>query len=91
MNHPDTVTPLTYDVSYEGNRLSIVLSGPGGAAMPARDAALNGDTLYFVFDEPDAGIPLNCALDRQPAGGFGGRCTGTDGKWARFTMTPPAR
>ena len=90
MNHPDMVTPITYDVAYDGDRLRLVLLGPGGAPMPARDAALRGDTLHLVFDEPDAGVPLECALARRPAGGFAGRCTDAEGKWARFTMAPPA-
>lgn len=89
MNHPDMVTPIAYDVAYEGDRLALTLLGDGGTPMPAREVALHADTLRFVFDEPDAGRPLSCALARAPEGGFGGRCTDADGKWARFTMTPP--
>lgn len=89
MNHPEMITPLTYDVAYEDGALSLVLGGPGGAPMPARDAELREDTLYFMFDEPDAGVPLTCALGREDAGSFVGRCTDADGKWARFTMVPP--
>lgn len=91
MNHPDMSMPLAYDVGYEGDALTLALSGPGGMEMPARDVALQGDTLHFVFDEPEEGVPLQCALGRQAAAGsLEGRCTDAEGKWARFTMTPPA-
>lgn len=90
MNHPDMVTPITYDVAYDADALVLTLGGPGAAVMPAHDVALDGDTLRFAFDEPADGVRLTCALGRQPEGSFEGRCADADGKWARFTMTPPA-
>lgn len=88
MNHPDMANPVAYDVSYHGDALAIDLIGPGGAAVPTRDVRLTDDTLYFAFDEPEENVTLSCALGRAD-GGFAGRCTAPDGKWARFTMRPP--
>ena len=91
MNHPDRVTPLTYAVGYEGDALTLAIGGPDGAEIPTRDVVLRADTLHFVFDEPEEGVPLQCALGRGEAGTFEGRCTDASGKWARFTMAPPVR
>ena len=91
MHHPDRVTPLTYRVGYDGDALTLAVGGPDGVAIPARDVALRADTLRFVFDEPEEGVPLRCALGAGEAGAFEGRCADASGKWARFTMTPPAR
>ena len=88
MNHPDMANPVAYDVSYDGDALAIDLIGPGGAAVPTRDVRLANGTLYFTFDEPEEGVALDCALGSID-GGFSGRCTAPDGKWARFTMRPP--
>ena len=90
MNHPDMVTPLTYDVSYPDGALAIVLNGPDDTAMAARDVALQDDTLRFVFDEPEEGVTLRCTLGAEPSGGFAGRCIDPTGQWAQFTMMPPA-
>lgn len=90
MNHPDRTSPIAYDVDYSTGKLSIALVGPDGGAIPARDARLDADTLRFSFNEPEEGVPLRCALGGDGAGGFSGRCTDADGKWARFTMRPPS-
>lgn len=92
MNHPEMVIPITYAVAYPSDTLALTLGGPGDLEMPARQASVDGDTLRFVFDEPDAGLPLTCALgpDSTATGSFAGRCTDPEGKWAHFTMTPPA-
>lgn len=89
MNHPDMANPVVYDVRYEGRALHIELIGPGGAAVPTREVRLEADTLRFTFDEPEEGVPLRCALGREGAGGFEGRCADAAGKWAEFTMRPP--
>ena len=90
MNHPAMVTPLTYEVSYRGDELVLVLVGPDGIEIPTRDVSLQVDTLRFIFDEPEVGVALQCALGRLTTGGFEGRCTDAKGKWARFTMHPPS-
>ena len=89
MNHPEMANPVAYAVDYEGDALTIDLVGPDGAALPTRDVRLTTDTLYFVFGEPEANIPLRCALGRENPEGFAGRCTDAAGQWARFTMLPP--
>ena len=58
------------------------------AAAPA-SARVEGDTLSFVFNEPEAGVLLTCALARQADERYAGRCVDAEGKWAHFTMTPP--
>lgn len=88
MNHPAMENPVSYDVRYAGDDLSIDLVGPGGAALPTRDVRLTSDTLHFTFDEPEEGVALDCALGRDDDG-FAGRCTDVSGKWAHFTMRPP--
>ena len=89
MNHPNMANPVVYDVRYEGRVLHIDLIGPGGAAVATREIRLETDTLRFTFDEPEEGVPLRCALARDEAGGFAGRCADVEGKWAGFTMRPP--
>ncbi|MEZ4700946.1 MAG: hypothetical protein R2834_11490 [Rhodothermales bacterium] len=88
-NHPDRPSPIAYDIRYEGGALRIAIVGPDGGLLPAHDVRLAPDTLYFGFNEPEADVPLQCALAGAPASGFDGRCADAAGKWARFTMTPP--
>lgn len=90
MNHPDRSSPLAYEVAYADERLTIVIEGADGQKLPTREVLLEGDELAFVFTEPEASIPLTCSLTRQPDGHFEGRCADAEGKWARFTMRPPA-
>lgn len=89
MNHPDLVTPVTFDVSYDGDVPAIALVGPDGSTIPTRSVALTGDSLHFVFDEPEAGVPLQCAFAADGQSGYEGQCTDADGKWAAMTMVPP--
>lgn len=89
MTHPDVANPVVYDVGYEGSVLHIDLVAPGGAAVPTREVSLETDTLRFTFNEPEEGVRLRCALARDGAGGFAGRCADIEGKWAGFTMRPP--
>jgi hypothetical protein len=89
MNHPEMANPIAYDVGYEADALHIAVVGPEDTALPTRGVRLTADTLYFAFDEPEENVPLRCALGRENADHFAGRCTDTAGKWARFTMQPP--
>ncbi len=88
MNHPDRVMPLTYEVSRADGRLSLTI-GSGETQTPTRALTLEGDTLSFVFNEPEEGVLLTCALGRQADAGYAGRCADAEGKWVLFTMTPP--
>ena len=88
-------TAVSYDVSYPedatypDNGLTLVIRGPNGMPLPTREARLDGDTLRFAFDEPEAELPLTCALGRDSEDGFAGRCTDPGGQWVWFTMRPP--
>jgi hypothetical protein len=88
MNHPDMRTPVAYDVRHADGALALDVVVSADTHLPARELRLSADSLFFVFDEPDAGVPLACAWGRDGAG-FAGRCTDASGKWARFTMQPP--
>ena len=85
MNHPDMVMPLTYEVSRAAGDLTITIVNQD-LRTAARDVRIDGDTLRFVFNEPEGDVALTCALGRQPGAGYAGRCTDAAGKWARFTM-----
>lgn len=84
MNHPDTATPLTYEMQSEDGTLLIDLIADE-TMLPTRDVHMEGDTLFFAFNEPEADVPLQCALGRDGSE-FTGRCADASGKWARFTM-----
>lgn len=89
MNHPDVVSPLTYEVRRADEQLALTLISED-VQTPARDVKVEGDTLSFVFNEPEAGVLLTCALARQTDASYAGRCVDAGGKWAHFTMKPPA-
>jgi hypothetical protein len=89
MNHPEQMTPLTFDVGYDDETLTVVLGGPGGVAIPTRDVMHRGDSLHFVFDEPEEGVALHCGFAADGQDGYAGRCADADGKWAAVTMVPP--
>ena len=88
MNHPDRVMPLTYQVSRVEGQWSIVLKN-GETQTPTRALTIEGDTLSFVFNEPEENVELTCAFGRQADASYAGRCADAEGKWAHFTMTPP--
>lgn len=89
MRHPDMETPVAYRVAQDQGTLAVTLEGPNGTEVPLRDVTVDADTLRFVFNEPEEGVQLTCALAGTPVDGFAGRCTDADGQWARFTMRPP--
>lgn len=90
MNHPEMKNAVTYEVGSPDGALAISLVGPGNTSIPTRDITLDTDTLRFTFDEPEEHVPLHCALGAQADDSYAGRCTDASGKWARFTMVPPA-
>ena len=92
-NHPDLHIPMTYSVEECAEGLKITLtSGQGNAgAVQARNVRVSAERVRFVFDEPEAEVPLTCRLERQRDGSFAGRCTADDGKYATFVMRPPAQ
>ena len=88
MNHPDMVMPLTFEVRRIHGKLSIVLNN-GETQTPTYGLTIEGDTLSFIFNEPEDQVELTCAFGRQADASYAGRCTDAGGKWAHFTMTPP--
>ena len=88
MNHPDMVIPLTYAVSRVDGQWSIVLNNDD-RQTPTRAVTIEGNTLSFVFNEPEENAELTCTFVRQADAGYAGRCADAEGKWARFTMVPP--
>ena len=89
MNHPEMATPVAYEVRQLEGSLSIDLIGPSGNRMATRHPRLEGDSLHFSFVEPEEQVQLRCALGPVETS-FAGRCVDENGKWARFTMEPPA-
>jgi hypothetical protein len=90
MNHPEMENPVIYEVAYVDDHLTISILGPDGALIPTQNPRLESDTLYFSFEEPEEQVQLNCALAKNERGEFSGKCLDRDGKWAHFTMVPPA-
>ncbi|MEM1056462.1 MAG: hypothetical protein AAGI52_13145 [Bacteroidota bacterium] len=88
MNHPDMQTPVTFDIAYERADLTIALVGPDGQTIPTRDVIHAPPNLFFTFDEPEEGVTLRCVWARQEDDGWAGRCTDSEGKWARFEIAP---
>lgn len=90
--HPEQTTELSYAVSYpevdRETHLILHIVDPNGVGIPTRASRLDGDTLRFAFNEPEAGQSLTCALGRDGEG-FAGRCTDARGRGAWFTMEPP--
>ena len=89
MNHPEMANPVAYEVRQMEGSLSIDLIGPSGNRIPTRHPRLEGDSLYFSFEEPEEQVRLRCVLGPVEMS-FAGRCVDDNGKWAWFTMEPPA-
>lgn len=89
MNHPEMENPVSYKVTYTDDRLSISILDPGGALIPTNAPRLEGDTLFFSFNEPEEQVLLNCVLAKNNKKEYSGRCQDSEGKWAQFTMIPP--
>ena len=90
-NHPDLHLPMTYTVAECAEGLAITLASAAGQDAEARDVRVTAERIHFSFDEPEENVPLTCDLRRGEDGAFAGRCTATDGKYATFTMEPPAQ
>lgn len=90
-NHPDLRLPMTYTVEECAEGLAITLASAAGLSAEARAVRATSDRIRFTFDEPEARVPLTCDLRRGETGVFAGRCTAADGKYATFTMAPPAQ
>ncbi len=74
---------------YEGEELQISIVGHDSSLISTKEILLTADTLYFSFSEPEEQVELDCALAKNKAAEFSGKCVDPSGKWAKFTMTPP--
>lgn len=90
MNHPDMSIPVNYDVTYTESGLKVNIIGSNGVPVVTQNPRLEDDTLFFVFNEPEEQVALDCALARTDTRGFSGKCSDSSGKWAMFTMIPPS-
>jgi hypothetical protein len=86
MNHPEMDNPLTYDVSYNDDELTIDIAGPDSTVMRTRNPRIKNDTLHFSFEEPEEQVLLTCKMGGNGGNTYAGRCTDKSGKWAYFTM-----
>ncbi|GAA5522743.1 hypothetical protein LQ318_13380 [Aliifodinibius salicampi] len=89
MNHPEMSIPVSYEVAYTENGLDINIIGSDGISASAQNPHIERDTLFFMFNEPEEQVTLECELARNNASGFSGECTDSSGKWAQFTMVSP--
>lgn len=89
MNHPEMSIPISYDVTYTDRGLDLSITGSNDIPVKTQNPYIAADTLFFVFNEPEEQVPLECALVRQSSGAFSGKCIDTSGKWAQFTMESP--
>jgi hypothetical protein len=89
MNHPELSIPVNFDGTHTERGLKVTIIGSNGVPAVTRNPHLKDDTLFFVFDEPEEQVRLECALARTDTMGFSGKCTDSSGKWAMFTMIPP--
>ena len=90
-NHPDLHLPMTYTVEECAEGLAITVASAAGQAAEAREVRVTADRIRFTFEEPEENVPLACDLRQGEDGVFAGRCTAPDGKYATFTMEPPAQ
>ena len=88
MNHPDQGVPLRFHVSRVDGSPRIEIRGPGELVLATRDVTVSDTGVAFLFDEPEAGVPLRCTLRYDDEGVLTGRCTDPEGKWADLTMRP---
>lgn len=80
------VVDLQYEVTSEGDEISIVMVVPGFGELPLNDVSLDDGTLTFSFD---FGFVVTCDLDETDDGGFEGECVGDDGASGTLKITPP--
>jgi hypothetical protein len=78
--------PVTFEVSSEGDDISIMIMAPDGQSTSLNDIQMMGEALHFTID---FGVIVTCHLDPQDEGGFGGECIGSDGESGTLTMVPP--
>lgn len=85
---PDGAVEVTYDVSYKGDTLAIVMTAGPHGKFPLNDVEHTAAKLSFTFTP---GPTVVCALKPNAAGGYAGDCTDDGGLAVPMTMIPPAK
>ena len=85
---PDGSVEVTYEVSYKGDTLTIVLTAGGHGIFTLNDVEHTATKLSFTFTP---GPTVVCALKPNAEGGYAGDCTDDGGLAVPMTMVPPAK
>jgi hypothetical protein len=70
MNHPEMSIPVSYEVTYMEGGLDINIIGSDGISASAQNPHIEGDTLLFMFNEPEEQVTLECELMRNNTSGL---------------------
>lgn len=85
---PDGAVEVTYDVSYKGDTLTIVMTAGPHGTFPLNAVEHTATKLSFTFTP---GPTVVCALKPNTEGGYAGDCTDDSGLAVPMTMVPPAK
>jgi hypothetical protein len=85
---PDGSVDVTYEVSYKGDTLSIVMTAGPHGKFPLNAVEHTATKLSFTFTP---GPTVVCALKPNAEGGYAGDCTDDGGLAVPMTMVPPAK
>ena len=91
-----TITPpgeqpaveVTYDVTVNGDSLSMTINAGEHGSFPASGMKLAAGKLTFAFTP---GPPVDCTLTRQDDGAYSGTCKDPQGGIATLVMNPPKK
>jgi hypothetical protein len=86
---PDGVQEVTYDVTYSGDTLGIVLGAGQHGKFTLNELELTATKLSFSFTP--GGTRVVCVLTLNDQGAYGGQCTDDGGLSVPMTMVPPAK
>lgn len=85
---PDGATDVTYEVSYSGDTLNIVLVAGQHGRFPLHELAVTATKISFSFTP---GPRVVCALTADDKGAYSGDCTDDGGLVVPMTMVPPSK
>lgn len=88
-DNPSDRSAVYYRLQYAEGGLAILVGMSGMDSQPAESVLLSADSLKFVFEHPEAGHPMRCALGSRDNGSYEGPCVTPDGSSTYFTMVPP--
>jgi hypothetical protein len=84
----EQATEVTYDVTMNGDSISITVNAAEHGSFSFSDVKLNDKTLTFWFAP---GPRVECTLTRREDGAFAGQCVDSDGGNASMVMIPPKK